>query len=267
MRRSIHCHLYLLTGILVSCPQMFAGDPPQTLRVLCYNIHHGEGTDGKVDLSRLASVISAAKPDLVALQEVDDKTRRTGGVDQTAELARLTGLTGRFACQIDYEGGQYGQAILSRHPVSDVTIHWLPGMPDREQRIAGAVSVMLGSRTLTFVTTHLHHNNEPIRQLQAEHLNALFTDSDMYRDQTVILTGDLNAVPTSGPIRTLLSKWNSATVDKSDFLTFPAPQPERQLDYLLYRPAGILKVISGAVVDEPVASDHRPIVFELQFTQ
>src|SRR5262245_26822074 len=78
---------------------------PQTLRVLSYNIHHGEGTDGKLDLARIAGVITAAKPDLVALQEVDRRATRTKGVDQTAELAKLTGLQAEFGKAIDLQGG------------------------------------------------------------------------------------------------------------------------------------------------------------------
>lgn len=62
------------------------------LRVLTYNIHHGEGTDGVLDLERIAGVIKGASPDLVALQEVDVGAERTGGVDQAGELGRLTGM-------------------------------------------------------------------------------------------------------------------------------------------------------------------------------
>ena len=69
---------------------------PLTLRILSYNIHHGQGTDGIFDLERLARVISSVEPDLVALQEVDRATTRSGGVDQAAELARLTGMEAAF---------------------------------------------------------------------------------------------------------------------------------------------------------------------------
>ena len=62
------------------------------MRILTYNIHHGEGLDGRIDLPRIAAVIAAQRPDLVALQEVDRNARRSGGVDQAAELGRLTGL-------------------------------------------------------------------------------------------------------------------------------------------------------------------------------
>jgi endonuclease/exonuclease/phosphatase family metal-dependent hydrolase len=85
---------------------------PTTLRVLTYNIHHGEGTDGRFDLSRLAGVVTSVQPDLVALQEVDERTERTNGVDEVAELARLTDLHAVFGKAMDYLGGG-GVAVLA----------------------------------------------------------------------------------------------------------------------------------------------------------
>src|SRR5262245_18009288 len=84
------------------------------LRILTFNIRHGEGTDGVFKLARVADVINAQAPDLVALQEVDRGTRRVEGADQPAELARLTGLHGTFGKAMDYDGGEYGLVILSR---------------------------------------------------------------------------------------------------------------------------------------------------------
>src|SRR5690242_10620478 len=77
---------------------------PLVLRVLTYNIHHGEGVDRQFDLSRIADVIRSASPDLVALQEVDRNTHRTGNVDQPAELARLMGMHVAFEPNIKFEG-------------------------------------------------------------------------------------------------------------------------------------------------------------------
>src|SRR5688572_8882435 len=90
---------------------------PGTLRVLTYNIHHGEGTDGVFDLARIAEVIKSARADLVALQEVDQGTDRAGGVNQLDELARLTGMHAEFGKAMDYMNGGYGVAVLSRWPL------------------------------------------------------------------------------------------------------------------------------------------------------
>ena len=93
------------------------GAPASTIRVLAYNIHHGEGLDGQLDLLRTAGVIRRAEPDVVALQEVDRHALRTNAVDQAATLGVLTGLTPTYGPFMDFDGGSYGMAILSRWEV------------------------------------------------------------------------------------------------------------------------------------------------------
>lgn len=234
------------------------------LRVLTYNIHHGRGGDGEVDLARIAEVIKDSRADVVALQEVDNGTLRTGRVDQTEELASRVGMTGVFVHHIDFEGGKYGQAILSKFPISNLQQHWLPGSPDRERRMAGSVTIDLGSQTLMFVTTHLHHANESIRNLQAVHLNKIFTSADI-AEPIVVLAGDFNATPDSRTMQILGQQWSSATAGNSDALTFPADSAERQLDYVLFYPKDKVKVVEASVIDETQASDHRPVVVEMLF--
>lgn len=231
----------------------------KTLRVLCYNVHHGEGTDKKLDLLRIAKVIRAADPDLVALQEIDDRTKRTGGVDQAAELARLTGLHGAFGKAIDLQGGGYGQAVLSRFPLGAVTVHPLPALPDREQRVAVEAAVTIDGKEVAFVTTHLDHELADLRERQAAKLNDLFASGD----RAVILAGDLNATPDSKVLEALTAKWQDATAGKG-LLTSPAGRPAKQIDHVLSRPAGRFRVVAAKVPDEAVASDHRPVlvVFE-----
>ena len=113
----------------------------QELRVLAYNIHHGEGTDGKFDLDRIAKLITAQEPDLVALQEIDVKTARASGVDQAAELARLTGMHYRFGRFMKYDGGEYGQMVLSKHPILSHENLKLPEGPEpRTALIVGQTS-------------------------------------------------------------------------------------------------------------------------------
>ena len=71
---------------------------------------------------------------MVVLQEVDNKCKRSGEVDQAAELARMTNLQYVFGKAMDDDGGESGQAILSRFPLSDLKVHRLPG--EGEPRIA-----------------------------------------------------------------------------------------------------------------------------------
>lgn len=234
----------------------------RTLRILSYNIHHGRGMDDKVDLERIAKVIRESKPDLVALQEVDRGTTRTSKVDQTAELARLTGLHGTFGKAIDYAGGDYGQAILSRFPIGETKIHWLPGEPDRERRIAFETLVDFEGRKLRFITTHLHHANDSFRQRQAEKINEIYGE-----DATLtILAGDLNAYPESEPLKILKKLWTVAN-DAAGLVSFPAEKPNRLIDYVIFKPSKGIEVTAQRVIDEPMASDHRPVIVELKFTE
>ncbi|MFM7207816.1 MAG: endonuclease/exonuclease/phosphatase family protein [Planctomycetaceae bacterium] len=229
------------------------GQADETLRVLSYNIHHGRGTDGVVDLQRIADVIRGCEADVVLLQEVDDRTARTGGVDQTAELARLTGLHAAFGRQIDYQGGRYGQAILCRAVLEDPTVHVLPGDPGRETRIAFAARTTLGGRTFTVIGTHLHHLDEPTRLGQARAVGRLDVAPG-----PAILGGDFNAVPGSEPITAVLETWRSASAVPQ--ATYPAGDPVRQIDYVFSRPADAIEVVACRVLDEGIASDHRPIL-------
>ena len=249
--------LVILTGAVFGQSE----STPRQLRVMTYNIHHGEGTDERIDLERIAKVIRDARPDLVALQEVDNQTQRTGHVDQTSELARLTKMHGLFGKQIPYEGGEYGQAILSRFPLSTVTIHWLPGEPERQRRIAAATVIDIGSRKIVFASTHLHHQNAEFRERQAEALGDTFLNSEHH----VILVGDLNAQPDSPPLKIMERGWKSATTGLTDRLTYPSQSPQRQLDYVLSRKRDNFTVDSSVVIDEKEASDHCPLLVQFSY--
>jgi len=123
--------LVFSTTALMQGSEAGSGDAPR-LRVLSYNIHHGEGVDHKLDLQRIAGVIKSVNPDLVALQEVDKGTQRANRVDQPVELARLTGMKVVFGGNIRYEGGDYGNAVLSRLPIKRHKNHLLPLFDDGE---------------------------------------------------------------------------------------------------------------------------------------
>ena len=260
--------VWCVTTILIACAiaaeRSVAIEPTFRLRVLSYNIHHGEGTDGKVDLERIAKVVVAQQPDLVALQEVDNQTKRTDRVDQTAELAKLTGLNGRFAKQIDFEGGEYGQAVLSKYPIAALKVHVLPGQPEREQRIAGVATIMVNGVEINFATTHLHHARSDLRIEQAIELNRLFQTTE----HPSIAVGDMNAVPTEATTAELAKEWllTRGEYDGVGKLwTFPAVKPTKQLDYIAARPIATWRLVEARVVDEELASDHRPLLAVLEF--
>src|SRR4029079_10643504 len=115
MRIALLALLVALVGCAANPTHTARG--PQTITVMTYNIHHGAGGDGRVDLERIATVIRAANPDVVALQELDSGVPRTNGAFQAEELARLTKMQGVFGPAMDYEGGKYGDAVLCRFTI------------------------------------------------------------------------------------------------------------------------------------------------------
>jgi endonuclease/exonuclease/phosphatase family metal-dependent hydrolase len=237
-------------SLILTCGLLSAAEPAAEIRVLCWNIHHGVGEDGKLDLPRIAALIKARQPDVVALQEVDNRCRRSGSVDQTAELAKLTGMTGVFGKAMDHDGGEYGQAILSKHPIGETKIHRLPG--DGEPRIGFEAVVTIGGKPLRMVSVHLDHQQDARRLKQAEALAAALEKGGL----PVILAGDFNDVPGSPVMKAFDAGW-TAMAKKEPVLTAPADKPEVEIDHVLLRgfePRGLLEVLP-----EAVASDHRPI--------
>ena len=84
------------------------------VRVVSYNIKHGRGNDNIVDLERTAGVLRAFGPDVIGLQEVDDRATRSGGVPQAEHLGRMLDMHHAFGPFMDFQDGAYGMAILSR---------------------------------------------------------------------------------------------------------------------------------------------------------
>src|SRR5215207_5374554 len=109
----------VVVALVLFCSGGFSSPAKRTLRVMTYNIHVGVGMDKKLDLQRIAGVINQEHPDLVGLQEVDRGVRRTEGKDEIVELAAMTRMHFAFAPNLDYQGGKYGVAILSRWPIKD----------------------------------------------------------------------------------------------------------------------------------------------------
>lgn len=253
----------LVAGLLVGFVGAGKAAEPLRVRVLSYNIHHGEGMDQKIDLPRIAAVIQRQAADVVALQEVDCKTARSHGVDQAAELGRLTGMHAAFGKAMEFAGGQYGEAILSRFPLADVQVHPLPFVAKCEPRAAISARIRLHAEgpEFCFVSTHLEHANASLRLTQTEALNAV-----LRKDTAVptILAGDFNATPGSPPLKALMEHWTDATADRPE-PTWPAEEPRVKIDYVLFRPAFGWRVIEARVVDETIASDHRPLLVVLEW--
>lgn len=252
-------HLFALLLPLAAAAAPAPG--PVTLRVVCYNIHHGEGLDGRLDLERIAALITDQRADLVALQEVERGTQRTQRRDLPAELARLTGLAVRFDRNIPYQGGEYGTAILSRHPIRRAAHVPLTMVGPGEQRGVQQVWVDVAGTEVLFLNTHLDHRREPAeRERSVGEIRALVTAAG---NVPVIVAGDFNAAPDSRAIATmrefLTDAWTVA--GRGPGFTIPVRQPNRRIDYV-WVSRHFTPVRMEVLTSE--ASDHLPIVAELQ---
>lgn len=241
-------------------PGVGGGGPRQeadTITVMAYNIRHGEGTDGRIDLRRIAAVIEAQDPDLVTLQEVDRRTDRVDGDDQARTLGSLTGMNHAFGAFMDYDDGEYGMAVLSRWPIVSVTNVRLPDGDEPRTALKVRVRSPETDQEIVLVGVHFYRTDEE-RLAQADRLIEDLADET----RPVILAGDFNSLPGGDVIDRFSGDFDILSKGR-DRLTFPSTDPQREIDYIMVRPARRFYALEHTVLDEPLASDHRPLLAEL----
>jgi endonuclease/exonuclease/phosphatase family metal-dependent hydrolase len=246
-------------GILLLIPTPGSGKQvTDTLRVLAFNTHHGEGLDGELDLERIGRLIESTRADLVALQEIDRLVERTGFIDQADEYAEHAGLEPLFGAFMSYQGGQYGMALLSGLPILDWANHRLPDGAEPRTALTARVRLPNTAREVVFSGIHFYRTEEE-RMAQARAL------TDILADETgiVILAGDFNSLPGS-PVMDYLGADFEIVQKRGSAFTFPADEPAREIDFMLVRPGSSFEVLEHRVLDERVASDHRPIFLVLE---
>ena len=235
--------------------------PAPTLRVMSYNVHVGTGVDKQIDLRRVADVINRERPDLVGLQEVDVRVERTRRVDQLAELARLTGMHAAFAPNLEYQGGWYGVAVLSRFPVRKIEHRLFDHLREAERRGCLLVEVEADGRRLSFATTHLDYQHHDNRRFETEQLLATLNGARA----ALVVAGDFNDEPTGASYKLMLARFGDAWAAASppgEGLTYPADKPVKRIDYIFH--TARLRARRAWVV-ESLASDHRAVVADFEF--
>lgn len=244
-----------------------AQDTPVEVKVMTYNIRIASPPSKGweyTDLHAVAEVINREKPDLVALQEVDVYTERSGKAShQARELGELTGMHWHFAKAIDRSGGDYGVAVLSQYPIVSTQSFQLPVTAHSEGEIRGCalITVQVGGREVGFMSAHLDHQSDEDRLLQVKTLNGILRK---YRNLPVIFGADLNMEQCNPIVRRL--KAQVSFLCDSCTLTFPSDTPMVTLDYLMLNRKALkdFEVIEYKVIPEVYASDHRPVVLQLK---
>ena len=231
----------------------FSAQAQNTLKLMSYNIKNANGMDNVCNFQRIANVINNASPDVVAIQEVDSMTNRSGQKYVLGEIADRTQMHGYFAPAIDYDGGKYGIGLLTKQV--PLRLQSLP-LPGREE---ARTLILAEFADYIYCCTHMSLTEED--RMKSLELVKAFTSSST---KPLFLAGDMNAEPESGFIKELQKDFQILSNPKQH--TFPAPDPKETIDYIatLKQNAKGFAVISAKVINEPMASDHRPILVELR---
>jgi endonuclease/exonuclease/phosphatase family metal-dependent hydrolase len=241
---------------------------------MTWNIHHGEGMDKTIDVGRIAELITEQHVDIVAIQEVDRGVERSKKIDIITKLADITGMTYAFGKTIDYQGGDYGNAFLTRFPIFEERNTMYRKFPEAEQR--GVLLLVLGIIGEEVVVANTHLDSQGNDSLRIASVNDLKSILKGYSSRPIILCGDFNDIPSSRVVTQLkeeyLDAWELAGTWEG--YTFPSDVPKKRIDYLFTNSSRKSDSTSAAIHLRPLsarivrslASDHLPLLVEFELS-
>ncbi len=254
---------------------------PAAIKVMTYNIHHGAGMDGKLDLERIASVIRRESPDLVCLNEVDNNySSRSRFKNEAKEIANILGMYYVYGPAINTRGKtpgakphQYGDAVLSRFPIISSRVYHLSTAKGLEPRVCVAVKVQpkgTNGREYTFMATHLEHHvsQDTMRVKQVKDIMKVVGLSP----RRTILAGDFNCQPPGAMVNNVKLPSEKTQAVALVLRTLKSSANKKQLkldtirdgvhiDYIFI--SGDLKASNYRIIKDKLtelASDHYPVV-------
>lgn len=251
--------LFTVSSAMISGCCICGGKADGEVRIMSYNIYHCEGADKKLDIPRTASVIAKERPDFVALQEVDNSTKRSRGADQAGELGKMLGMHSTFAEAIKFGGGGYGIALLSKEKPISVRRIPLPGKEPRVLLLCEFADCWVGNAHLDLDPAARVESVKIIRDAVAA----------VAAHKAVFLAGDWNAEPDSEPLAAvrgfmkIISPLNHRTY--TGFKVHP-PESVYCIDYIAVDSghAGDFETGISYVVSDNVTSDHNPVVVSVK---
>jgi len=265
------------------------------IRVACYNIAHGRGLaesnwdGGSADtrlkrLDDIADLLKELDADVVVLNEVDFDTSWSNHVNQAEYLARKAGYPfgveeRNLDFRVVHRTWRFGNAILSRYPISKPRVVDLPSFTTWETMCAGkkrgvACDVQFGEHTFSIYGLHLSHRSEDVRELSAKAVIQLAQRSD----HPCVIMGDMNSTPEGLPQSSqtkdgrnaigsfdesgILKRFHAETPVPQSELTFRADNPKSIIDWILISNS---LAFQSYKVESSDLSDHRPVVAEIGF--
>ncbi len=221
------------------------------MTIATYNIRHGH--DVGFDWKKIAEIVHRSGADIIGFQEIDMHTNRVSGRDTIKGLSEAMGFPyAVFIPAMDFDGGRYGTAILSRFPITACEIHPLCA-GKYEPRAFGCVRVSFGEgKELCFLNTHLSYESAEQQSIQFAEL-AAFMDKQISQEMPAVLTGDFNTEDFSmfHPLRTLgYDLVNDGAHTYKTFRTEPLA-----IDNIVYRSAYMTPMDHGMIDSD--TSDHN----------
>lgn len=264
--------------------KVYADNAQPQITVANFNIagglrHH------KVDLDLVAKAIKAMDADIVTLEEVDQNTTRSGGVDQAKIIAEKTGMHYLFGKATDMKGGNYGNAILSKYPIETSKTFLLPsGSFEQRALMLSKINVPGFDSPIYVFNTHFDwHEEDEVRMAQARFINSIVFDDLDLDDQfpnlasgIMLLLGDFNSVKNDKVIKELEKYWSLVKKDYVDTRTWPAGNPGLDLDHIFTSRNQIWKVEQLTIPNDgngwngikwPLVSDHIPVIAKLKLIE
>ena len=245
-------HLYLFLCLFAMA---LSAHSQNDLKLMSYNIRNAKGMDNVRNVQRIANVINNEAPDVVAVQELDSMTTRSNQTFVLAEVAERTQMHASYAPAIDFQGGKYGIGILSKDKPLDIQTYPLPGREEKRMLMVAEF------KDYFFACTHLSLTEED-RLTSLE----IIKNSVKSNQKPFFLAGDLNDTPNSKFIQALQEDFLILTNTKKP--TYPAPEPKETIDYIAAWKGNTdnFANLSAQVVEEPLASDHRPLTVQLRMS-
>jgi endonuclease/exonuclease/phosphatase family metal-dependent hydrolase len=254
--------IVLATIFLISCSSSDEESltPPTiegvSVKTMTYNIYSGQ----KKGIAAIAEVINKADPDIVGLQEVESKSTKVPEDVIQALLAATSMQYYWFAKAYDVNGGEYGNLILSKYPLSGGVTYDLGVIitTGSYPRSLGVVQVEKDGKQFYFANTHLDHLSDVTNKMHQVEQIILHTKQ---LDKPVILSGDFNAVEGSDPYNALIQQFTSGCLDGNCGLTTGTPVPVKAIDFLMYAPKEAVTPVEYSVFYDAFSeSDHFPVV-------
>lgn len=210
-----------------------------------------------MDVNAVVEVLRPLNADLIVIREIDKNTKRSGYVDMPAEIASKLGMQQFFAKAMNYDGGEYGTAVLSRYPIID-SARYILTVPSGEPGPLAVIKVQVKEgQTLTFAGTHFNANAAR-REGQPAQLLEFLKDVE----GPLIVGGNFNDQLAGDTYLKLKTRFSLICTEGCAF-NYPASNPSSHTDYIIYAPAERFRIVENKVGGAST-SDHLPVISRMQ---